>query len=204
VITLNYDLLIEKTASACFAKEWKASPKRLSRLLWPISVPLIESRYLGVINGVHPETLRLIKLHGSIGWAYPGIDAGVGAQLYDLGVPDAQTWDAYTEGARDLVPVIVPPALSKTPWLANLTLRAIWRAAGLALQKATDVVVIGYSMPEADAQVRALLSVANPHKIRCVDPNDSAFEKCTLVWPDCPDVKRFKSVEHAVAEGQLL
>ncbi len=86
--------------------------------------PDARTRYAATwAGGDYGDLFRMAKLHGSIGWAYTGLEGGVGAQIYDLGAPMDLAWERYTKECGDLVPVVVPPALTKAPWLSHAALR---------------------------------------------------------------------------------
>lgn len=90
--------------------------------------------------------VRLLKLHGSLNWAYPG---GRGGKM--------RVFENYAAvRAAQLVPVIVPPTWRKD--LDDKPLVKAWELALAALEQATRIYVLGFSMPETDTHFRYLMA----------------------------------------------
>lgn len=166
VFSFNYDTLLERAVTATahpgtFADVYAATlGDRLS----------VGS---GIMISPGPPTrnlLRLFKLHGSTSWAFSGLDGPVNDRilLWDQALGwglwpapeetpplprDENLWD-------DVVPLIIPPTLTKGPFYANLTLRAQWRRAAEALSIADRLTVIGYSFPQADLVAQQWVSTS--------------------------------------------
>jgi hypothetical protein len=70
--------------------------------------------------------------------------------------------------AVGLDPMIVPPAAVKSPYYGNKILRGQWRAAGEALAQATELVIMGFSLPPTDMLVGSMLSTQVNQKCRIV------------------------------------
>ena len=86
---------------------------------------------------------RLLKMHGSINWQQ---SAG-GIKLMQR---------PYTRQNADRKFFIVPPVLSKENWIIE-ELQSVWSEAVDALQRADSIIIIGYSLPDADALSSAML-----------------------------------------------
>ena len=128
------------------------------------------------------ETLRLLKLHGSINWYYSGSDSPHGETVYEGGL----TYGLNSEyvpvvGDRgldllvDKVPFFVPPTGTKSSFFNNETIRAQWSVASEFLRPC-QLVVMGYSLPEADHLMRLFLDqtvVGNITLVNC-DPDIGA------------------------------
>jgi hypothetical protein len=109
---------------------------------------------------------KLLKLHGSLSWWYSGPDAEQSDPIYWTG------WRGrFGEGMQDLwpefgdeslvvdkVPMLVPPAATKTPFYKNRLLAAQWTQAAEALQNADELVLMGYSAPVTDLTVTTLIA----------------------------------------------
>lgn len=166
VVTFNYDTLLE-----CLV----ASPVRLlgdpdvgasrdGAVPW---VDLTEGQPPWPPTHLHwggkpRDTLRLLKLHGSINWYWtPGDRAGATLAMRDL--PGAWvTPTPYDDDSRarllpGRVPFIVPPVLAKDSLYAVPYLHEIWQRARTELLRADAVYLVGYSMPTADITTSALL-----------------------------------------------
>lgn len=138
--------------------------------------------------------LKLIKLHGSLNWGYcqvcktispvhpgeflaeqanrpfPGgkIQLRVGSSL--------ESGKHACGGPLQKEPFIVPPTWNKT--MHQSELRAVWSAAARELKDAEEIVVIGYSLPDADFFFRYLLAIgavgeALIRKFWVIDPDPS-------------------------------
>jgi hypothetical protein len=58
----------------------------------------------------------------------------------------------------DKLPMLVPPAATKTPFYKNRLLAAQWAQAAEALRGAEELVLMGYSVPVTDLTVRTLIA----------------------------------------------
>jgi NAD-dependent SIR2 family protein deacetylase len=144
VITLNYDCVLEY---ACYS----------------MGVPFTYDRGRG-------EGVEILKLHGSINWLscrqpsclehgkvhvaelrYESITHEPDTGTVEPLIPDCPSC------STQLRPHIVPPTWAKP--LDDDTLRQAWARAFNQLAAAEALVVIGYSLPDADPKVRELLHV---------------------------------------------
>ena len=161
VITLNYDTLIESTVLTL-----DLLPKHRKALgaLYAVRIAVAEARYAGVIRGEVAETLRLVKLHGSLNWFYSGAEGFYGETIFDA--RGHVTWDREKPKAYDdlkakvpgLAPLVIPPTPAKSAYLENETVKELWRVARAALESADEVWLVGYSLPTGDQQMAALLA----------------------------------------------
>lgn len=104
-------------------------------------------------------TLRLLKLHGSVSWfAAPGDPTGTTLAHW---VPTVNGSEDEEQRRRDLPgrePFIVPPSTRKSPYLENPVVRELWRRARGALEGASSLALVGYSLPVTDTTFAGLLS----------------------------------------------
>jgi hypothetical protein len=164
VVTLNYDTLIEGAALQAFSPT--AGPGDPTMVLDP--------RDPNVSWG---PSARLLKLHGSIAWFYPGPTYGPTTAFKDLLNWPASTWDQLLEHAEGLVPLLIPPVLGKDSYFDHPLVRKSWLDARSALREATSIYVMGYSLPAGDLQMRTLLAEGTHHKpVVLVDSNPRARE----------------------------
>jgi hypothetical protein len=119
-------------------------------------------------QGIH---VSLLKIHGSLNWAFPG-KRGARMTIFD---------DYQRVAEKGLTPVILPPTWQKdrTNQLVN-----VWSGAVDALSTATRVVVIGFSLPPTDNHFKYLLSAGlrtniSLRTILFVDPyaDDPTFQE---------------------------
>jgi hypothetical protein len=137
---------------------------------------------LAILTTSRADTLRLLKLHGSLNWYWtPGDFTGV--SVARRAIPgDYQTPRPYSEEVRrrelpGRVPFVVPPSASKSAYYRNPITREFWRQASDRLREADRVVVMGYSMPLTDltfAEMFASSVGPQPVAVVVVDPNGDA------------------------------
>jgi len=155
VFSFNYDTLIERAVMQL---------NRVDTLGDIYAMPLewrLAAGDGGRFGGDPPRdnVLALYKLHGSTNWAFGGLDAPPSDRVLltgdflrwqdeaaDAGAPSPREQSMYD----DVVPLIIPPTLTKGPYYTNLSLRGQWRRAAEALRAAKNLTVVGYSFPAAD------------------------------------------------------
>lgn len=111
------------------------------------------------------RSFRLLKLHGSLSWYWsPDDQTGVTLQRRrapgTFGAAAGGDEDARRRALPGRVPFIVPPTATKSSYLTNLVVREIWGRARAALEDATRVIVIGYSVPAEDQVAGGMLAAA--------------------------------------------
>ncbi|NEE01146.1 SIR2 family protein [Phytoactinopolyspora halotolerans] len=172
VATFNYDLLLERAAfDLGLLGSWEHA----------YVIPL-SRREGSTIYPSPPEgpQARVYKLHGSINWAYPGMSAPVSERI-TLTTAKRLGWGRETRNQNqrrgdeprydDLMPMIVPPTLTKSVYYSNTSLRAQWRSTAEALSRAENLVVIGYSLPPSDVNARQFISTLfKGSRVTVVDP----------------------------------
>lgn len=155
VFTFNYDTLVER----CLA-----SFGRVHTFADVYAAPLMERVAAGdgsVFGAEEPRgsTLKLFKLHGSVNWAFGGLEAPPNDRIVlteaflpwaPRVLPERQPALRYQSRFGDLTPLIIPPTYSKGPYYSNLSLRAQWAQAAADLSTSTNLTVMGYSFPSGD------------------------------------------------------
>lgn len=177
VITMNYDTIIERLAptviwpwagtavSAGYGRFDRLYPADLFRDLPPTTPKPpteIDENPPGhgrPIPRLAPDTLRLIKLHGSLDWfASPNDSAGATLTRWE----QAETATAHNPespaGPPGRAPFLVPPDANKSPYFNNPLLREMWSQARRALERAEKVMLVGYSLPATDTTFGGLLA----------------------------------------------
>lgn len=172
VITMNYDTIIERLAPNALWP-WKSFPPVLSTNgahemvaadlfddlppTLPSPTNTIRVYYLDREHEIPrppPETLRLIKLHGSLDWfAARGDQSGATLTRWE---PNARTDDHDHPPGRE--PFLVPPDANKSAYFDNPLIRELWAHARMALEQATRVTFVGYSLPATDTTFTGLLA----------------------------------------------
>lgn len=175
VITLNYDTLVERVASAVYGAN---RPKIPTGQLYPLPLTptLLQGDSIEIDHGKvehQTSTFKLLKLHGSINWLYSGRPDFSGEELFYI--PCRRGLDGVFDNAggknpdnvdwRRLAgkfPLIVPPVLDKSGLFNHEALRSMWFQAGEALKRATRVVCLGYSLPDSDLAIAQFLKTCAP------------------------------------------
>ena len=158
VLTTNYDTLVERIASKdIFPMSGGKKDSLFYSDLYPIPVTYALARDGGwTVGSNYPETFTLYKLHGSACW-YRSPSGTNEDQIYGL-THDRVDNPKYQRFVADKRRFIVPPVYDKSSLLNHESVRSLWRQARSdALQKAENVYVIGYSLPETDAAMQTLL-----------------------------------------------
>ena len=117
-----------------------------------------------------------MKLHGSLSWySVPGDTAGSTLARWRLpgtfGEPTKE--DEKEQRVRALPgrrPFIVPPGTLKSVQLRKPVVRQVWTWASEALQSASRVVLLGYSLPTSDTSFGGILVNSLQDKWRQVRP----------------------------------
>jgi len=172
LVTFNQDLLIEK------AIENTKKMAKYASLPWNVlnayEVPF--TRVSGIANSPQPfsssdaTTLKVLKMHGSLNWVYrvrSGTDPKNSLRKPSGGlgcVNDAKVWPRLTHRPQgssrarphDVVPLIVPPIYEKSARYQSV-LQPVWDAASKALREAEELIVFGYSFPDADFASKATI-----------------------------------------------
>jgi NAD-dependent SIR2 family protein deacetylase len=143
IITFNYDLVFDKLILDRYDAIDYGLPK---------ANVYVKPRSLDIWSGI-----RMLKLHGSLNWTRcdmcDRIDVSVESRAH---LERRKGCTSGCAGYRD--PVIVPPVRDKERFLGSAN--PLWRKAYEELEEADKAVLIGYSVPEADAAARALLTQA--------------------------------------------
>jgi hypothetical protein len=196
VITFNYDNLVELAwrMHAAPRQPLTDPPDRLAARWWtdlyPTPIPAILRRFGPAYGGesLQPvEGMKLLKLHGSLTWRYAGPGAPPGDLIYETAGYNVFKWNAQALQAPDdwrqyfddLDPMIVPPAVVKSPYYGNGILRKIWKLAANALVTADELVIMGFSLPLTDLLVSSMLATALPRscKITPVNPDPGIVDR---------------------------
>lgn len=171
VITLNYDVLIER-ASADIQDRPASSERLTDAQIYAVSLTPAGARAGAMVGSEPRDTFRLYKLHGSTNWYYSGRTSFYGETI--VYVPTTN-WlmdsnlrkieDGHRRHVLDKVPLIIPPLFDKVPYYEHESIRSLWTQARTALRYAPGVYIIGYSLPATDAAIQMFLktSVLVPH-----------------------------------------
>ena len=152
-ITFNYDLLLD------FAFNYVG----LDYDYWISSDPNLDS-------------IPMLKLHGSINWAicsvcneivpfmvneaHFNLRPGMAKVYYDMG--SKLSFKKHCDSALEGPPVLVPPTWDKGSYHTQIS--SVWKKSAEELASAEMVIIIGYSLPEADLFFRYLFALGTQSK----------------------------------------
>jgi NAD-dependent SIR2 family protein deacetylase len=117
------------------------------------------------ILGLGGFNIKLLKLHGSLNWlqcprclrVYVDFHNKIAIEQYLNPVNCRHCNNHFGEyKSHELVSNLIMPTFLKN--FSNPQYKLIWQNAGIELSEATKVVFIGYSLPQADFEMRQLLS----------------------------------------------
>ncbi len=157
VITLNYDTLVERAAMSL-----GISPSQI----YPDYIANIAPSSVGILGMPEERNFTYYKLHGSVNWYHIQNRTSGGTIYYSdvsrWGYDDQQETDshAFTE---DKTPILIPPVIEKASHFNDETIRALWNQASSAVQGASRIFVMGYSLPSSDLGMRFFLKRNQPN-----------------------------------------
>jgi hypothetical protein len=124
IVTLNYDTVLEKLGA---------------EVTLPIEAQSRDSMYIQDVPGAN---VRVLKLHGSVGWKKAG-------DSYELAPED---WKLPECDSSEIA--IASPGPTKHEIVAG-PLKNLWDAAIEAIQQADSIIFVGYRFPPSDAEARS-------------------------------------------------
>lgn len=163
-ITFNYDLLLEEAL-----QEW-AIPFRYDGL-HGYEIPELpnfdESARSIQENEEEENVVSILKLHGSVNWALTGLSPNSPIKKY-IGIKGVvKVYGDFIKkemlGSQALL--LAPPVWDKGTAKVGHPLVGVWSNAIKKLQTATRIIVIGYSLPLADAHFRYLMAAGLQNNI---------------------------------------
>ncbi len=145
-ISFNYDTLVEEALSSMnvpFSYGFKGKTVNYKTNLLNLNNPKI----------------KLLKLHGSVNWGY--------LEQAKKGTGKLTIYDTYAAAkAAKAVPELIPPTWRK---IFDGNLEGIWNDAIEAIESATKIIIIGFSVPETDNHFKYLLAAGLRNNISLRD-----------------------------------
>lgn len=145
LVSLNYDLLLDQALYRVgkhpdYDLDFKHLP-----------YPHAARRHAAHHDAEKLDPIKLFKLHGSLNWGYcESCFTTVMARIQTIGEGQpCPTCDGHLRA------LIIPPSPVKAP--PSPFLSALWKKAEWELTQAQEIVFIGYSLSDADANIRYLL-----------------------------------------------
>ncbi|TQO18853.1 SIR2-like protein [Rhodoglobus vestalii] len=163
VVTFNYDTLVEQAVTAlrpAVLDRGASEPKSVHgwQVVFPAPTPVNALTYES-LHGPTQESFQLLKLHGSLNWYWSlGESATIvrDATVCGFGSRSATT-ESDEAGVKLLDRFLIPPVTSKDSYYNVNLVHRLWRTAHDAMQQASRLTIIGYSMPAADRIAAELL-----------------------------------------------
>lgn len=176
-VTFNQDLVIEKSLTSASARA------RYRDIPWSIrdcygiefQEMLVDARdQANLMSAPDLESLRIYKMHGSLNWVYTvrsGQDPKNSVRNPTTALrcivnqrvrSDVQLSVGGAGRLRDLLPVVVPPIYEKASRYGRVV-GDVWTQADASIRSADELIVFGYSFPDADYAARSLLRSAYHH-----------------------------------------
>jgi hypothetical protein len=187
LLTTNYDTVLERG----IAKSTKPIDPRSLRdrglIDYGIKQGLLLPGYQGVACSASPNSIRLLKLHGSISWEYCAVcNKGALDPAYRDRAADALSGiDVCENCSSPLSPVLVGPA--KKHYNHSIT-DSIFGCAKQSLEQAEQIVFAGFSLGDGDDGIRELLWCAHRKartaRVFVVDQSDKTKERYRDIYQD--------------------
>lgn len=226
VITTNYDLIFEYMA-------WNNGlacnyPFRTADDIEEVNIGTGSQLFISSTQDrVSNESVCICKLHGSVNYFEDIAQAGSAKLHVSANIGDKQPigksynfhdapavfavdaiWQIREDYKQSFTPAIVPPTYSKLGRKAWLT--AIWRHAFQALKEADSILFIGYSLPETDGFMRALVHAAlamrqtdSPLQVFVIDPSEVAHHRFKLLFKSSYQETAPCELQRALNTGSL-
>lgn len=160
IISFNYDVALDYVLDQC--RRGVGGFPRIGRFDYGLG---------GIEDGANE--VPYLKLHGSLNWGScytPGCHAITPHFAWHLAEtepnsreyrlllqPEAGSWECESCQEAVVGPVLVPPTWNKTSYHSSIS--RVWERAATELRMATDIVLIGYSLPPTDEFFRHLFAI---------------------------------------------
>lgn len=153
VISFNYDTMLEDSLANWNVPVWYGFD----------SASVMYDRTSSFSKSRTDEAFPVLKLHGSVNWAKPLV-----------GEDEMTIFGSYGNLIHsNRTPVLVPPT-----WRKNFegALNQVWNRAVEAIEQATRIVIIGFSIPPTDIHIKFLLAAGlqeniSLRNIYCMNPD---------------------------------
>jgi len=181
ILTFNYDLVLEKAV-------WKVGS-------WTPNdgyVGISEFEFPDDGRKLGPSPIGLVKLHGSLNWLSP---QDLPKENVRITLDNLENWNFFFENLQEILdrepkkpsgpltremskgyaggihPYWFLPSYIK-PFESRNELKCIWEKASKIFEGTTNLIIIGYSFPEADKHTKSLFRSSLPKncEIMVVDP----------------------------------
>ncbi|MBU1043348.1 MAG: SIR2 family protein [Candidatus Omnitrophica bacterium] len=157
IISTNYDIVLDNALLEISNTNYGF---RVRKPIFPVSYSdgTLRAGHSPLIS-INQGKIKLLKIHGSLNWLYCPRCNEVDVTLAEKGISylgkEYRLLCSNTNCTSEYEPLIVTPTRFKM--YENRILREIWAMARELISKAEEIVFIGYSLPEADTELKCLL-----------------------------------------------
>lgn len=165
IITTNWDIIFDQALKQSIED---SHPDKLSVVdyccyvsSWMANDLSIKPGQLAVGNGGY--NIKLLKLHGSMNWFQCPLCQRMYVRFGDLEMMKAaycrhckKNYKMQDSNSIKLQSNLLLPTYLKN--LSNIQIKVVWQNAAIELSEASKIVFIGYSLPDADFEIRQLFS----------------------------------------------
>ncbi|MWV47850.1 hypothetical protein GRS96_01005 [Rathayibacter sp. VKM Ac-2803] len=184
VITFNYDLLVERAATHAQMTSRAGHVIHYGEELVFPAPPVTTAQYAGDTGLDHTSgSFQLLKMHGSLNWFGSGSTSGSADLLRSrdkrgFAGRTAMIADVDYSGLRQLDRYLIPPMTSKDGYYSSSLMTSIWREAGVAIAEASELFILGYSLPREDRVVGELVAgLSSDVTVQVVDLDPGSVER---------------------------
>ncbi|MFJ8894524.1 hypothetical protein ACIRCZ_08070 [Leifsonia sp. NPDC102414] len=179
ILTFNYDTLIERAVNGnpptTTSTDGQVHYVMGDHVVFP-APPAPQAQFLGDMGAGHTDqSFEILKLHGSLAWYWAAGDSSGSTlirirekQVFGSLVP--MTPDSDFDGATKLDRYLVPPITSKDGFYSSYLSHTLWRQARSLVAAASEITLMGYSLPAEDRVASQLVNQApKDAKVSVVD-----------------------------------
>lgn len=162
IITFNYDLLVERALTTYrpvvgFQGDGPPYVVQGTQTVYP--APSATPTSWGDERAAYDGSFQILKMHGSLNWYWAQGNEATLTRVNDDAVlgQALQRKRSDLTGTRNLDRFLIPPVTSKDSYYNVTLVHMLWREAYEAIQRASRLTIIGYSMPAGDRIAAELL-----------------------------------------------
>lgn len=223
IITLNYDTLLEQAFEFLFKKfgyiDYCLPLMNYEKLhgLGQYNFWINPRVPVGVEQGENPQSIKIIKLHGSLNWKYCNccnqtlltpwdrkIDLNEGKFL-GYTYPDKKEYEfRCPQDGTEFQTLIMPPSYLKS--LHHPVISQLISEASREIRATKKIIFVGYSLSDADVHIKALFKKNITPETEMIVINPKQKESLELIYKSIsPNVKFiYMSFEELVQDETLM
>jgi NAD-dependent SIR2 family protein deacetylase len=180
LLTTNYDTVLERGIGKLTTPVNRRPLRDRGLIDYGVAPGLLAPKYCGVARSAWPNSILLLKLHGSISWAFcETCKTGELDPAYrDLAGNALAGAENCANCSSLLSPVLVGPTKKQ---YRHPIIESIFRSAREALEQADEIVFAGFSLSPSDERIRELLAharqIARTTRVFIVDQNSEGLRE---------------------------